>query len=164
MPDNEVDLYHSSYGNYELDVYRRVRLATYGEDLGQTSWVTNDESREIPLLLQLTPESSVLEIGCGSGRYALHVADAVGCRVLGMDVVAPAIDTANQLSRARNMGSRVSFQQGDVSRQLPFAEQAFEAVFANDVRRRVGRSQHAAHLRASGAFAAHQVAVRTSLG
>jgi ubiquinone/menaquinone biosynthesis C-methylase UbiE len=133
MPDDGVDLYHSSYGNYELDVYRRVRLATYGEDLGQTSWVTNEESREIPRLLQLTPESSVLEIGCGSGRYALQVADVVGCRVLGMDVVGPGINIANQLTRARNMDSRVSFQQGDVSRQLPFAEQAFEAVFANDV-------------------------------
>lgn len=37
----KVDLYDSSYANYELDVYRQVRIETYGEDLGQTSWVTN---------------------------------------------------------------------------------------------------------------------------
>ena len=34
----KVDLYNAAYANYELDVYRRVRIETYGEDLGQTSW------------------------------------------------------------------------------------------------------------------------------
>ena len=73
-PHNPVDLYDSAYGNYAADVYRQVRLATYGEDLGQTSWVTNEESGAIPHILQLTPASRVLEIGCGSGGYALQVA------------------------------------------------------------------------------------------
>ena len=61
-PDHPIDLYDSAYGNYATDVYRLVRLATYGEDLGQTSWATNEESREIPQTLQLTPASRVLEI------------------------------------------------------------------------------------------------------
>ena len=69
-----VDIYNTSYGNYERDVYREVRLETYGEDFGQTSWVTTEESHEIPRLLELTPGCSVLEIGSGSGRYALYVA------------------------------------------------------------------------------------------
>src|SRR5215467_6828293 len=77
----KVDLYDSAYGNYELDVYRQVRIETYGEDLGQTSWVTTEESNEIPQLLELTPESRVLEIGCGLGRYALRLAETIGCRI-----------------------------------------------------------------------------------
>jgi len=132
MPE-VVDLYHSSYGNYELDVYRQVRIATYGEDLGQTSWVTTEESRAIPQLLELTSASSVLEIGCGSGRYALQIAESVGCRVIGLDISAPGIENATQLARARNMDSQVCFQQANVSRQLPFAEHSYDAVFANDV-------------------------------
>jgi hypothetical protein len=40
----KVDLYDSAYGNYVLDTYRQVRIETYGEDLGQTSWVTPEES------------------------------------------------------------------------------------------------------------------------
>ena len=48
-----VDVYNTSYGNYERDVYRDVRLETYGEDYGQTSWVTTEESHEIPRLLAL---------------------------------------------------------------------------------------------------------------
>jgi hypothetical protein len=58
----QVDLYNNSYSNYETEVYRQIRLATYGEDLGQTSWVTNEESREIPQMLDLVPGSCVLEI------------------------------------------------------------------------------------------------------
>lgn len=68
-----VDLYDSAYGNYESDTYRQVRLETYGEDLGQTSWVTTEESNEIPQLLDLSLNSFVLELGCGSGGYALHL-------------------------------------------------------------------------------------------
>ena len=84
MPE-KVDLYDSAYSHYEADVYRQVRIATYGEDLGQTSWVTNEESAEIPRMLQLNPTSRVLEIGCGSGRYALQLAQTVGCSVIGID-------------------------------------------------------------------------------
>jgi cyclopropane fatty-acyl-phospholipid synthase-like methyltransferase len=71
----KVDLYDSAYGNYVSDTYRQVRIETYGEDLGQTSWVTTEESNEIPHLLDLRPNSSVLEVGCGSGGYALHLAE-----------------------------------------------------------------------------------------
>jgi SAM-dependent methyltransferase len=136
-----VDLYNSSYGNYESDVYRQVRTDTYGEDLGQTSWVTTQESQEIPQRLELTRESFVLELGCGSGRYALQVAEAVGCRVLGLDINGPGIRTANQLAKARGMDSRVSFETCDVSQQLPFADQTFDAVFSNDALCHVPRRQ-----------------------
>ena len=81
----KVDLYENAYRNYDAEVYRDIRVETYGEDLGQTSWVTTEESREIPAMLGLTPSSYALEIGCGSGRYALQVAEIVGCRILGLD-------------------------------------------------------------------------------
>ncbi len=77
----KVDLYNSSYSNYESEVYREIRIETYGKDLGQTSWVTTDESNEIPRLLELTSSSHVLEIGCGSGRYAPEIGGTAGCRV-----------------------------------------------------------------------------------
>ena len=128
-----VDLYDSSYANYEADVYRQVRIETYGEDLGQTSWVTPDESREIPKLLGLTSGAYVLEIGCGSGRYALQVAKSTGCRVLGVDINASGIDTANQLAKIGELASQVRFELCDVSKNLPFEDQTFDAMFSNDV-------------------------------
>ena len=42
------DLYNNAYRNYASDPYRQVRIETYGQDFGQTSWVTNEEAQEIP--------------------------------------------------------------------------------------------------------------------
>lgn len=128
-----VDLYDHAYSNYEKDVYRDVRIETYGEDLGQTSWVTKKESDEIPQLLELTPQSRVLEIGCGSGRYALRVAEKKRCQVVGIDLNAYGIRNGNELARARNLDDLARFSECDVSKRLPFADQEFDGVFANDV-------------------------------
>lgn len=127
------DLYNSSYGNYGVEVYRQVRIEAYGEDLGQTSWVTTEESNEIPRSLALTSGAYVLEIGCGSGRYALQVAQAANCRVLGVDISEPGIRNANQLAAAQNMSAQVHFDRLDVSKELPFDDANFDAAFANDV-------------------------------
>lgn len=129
----KVDLYDSAYANYGSEVYRRVRIETYGEDFGQTSWVSTDESRQIPKLLDLNPDSLVLEIGCGSGVYALHLAESVGCRLVGLDVNAPGIHNANQLAVARGLVQGARFEQCDASKALAFADGAFDAVFSNDV-------------------------------
>jgi ubiquinone/menaquinone biosynthesis C-methylase UbiE len=129
----KTDLYNNSYGNYERDVYRDVRLETYGEDFGQTSWVSTEESHEIPRRLELTPGCSVLEIGSGSGRYALYVAETTGCQVVGLDLNAEGIRNASALAERRKLAGQVSFQQCDVSRPLPFADGTFNAAFSNDV-------------------------------
>src|SRR5579862_20591 len=128
----KVDLYDGAYGNYEEEVYRQIRVETYGEDLGQTSWVNKEESEEIVKLLKLGPESQVLEIGCGSGRYALNVACRVGCRVIGMDLNGPGIARARKLAAAEGLGERVSFEHADASKLLRFADGQFDAVFSND--------------------------------
>ena len=132
MPQ-KVDLYNSAYGNYESDGYRQVRIETYGEDFGQTSWVTTEESNEIPQLLELKLDSSVLEIGCGSGGYGLHVAEKVGCRLVGLDINAAGVRNANQLALARGLAPRAHFEECDVSKNLPFDDNTFDAVFSNDV-------------------------------
>jgi SAM-dependent methyltransferase len=129
----KVDLYDSAYVHYAAEAYRQVRLETYGEDFGQTSWVTTEESREIPRWLELTADSSVLEVGCGSGGYALRVAEAVGCRILGLDVNASGVGNANGLARERGLAGRARFEQCDASKRLPFEDGSFDAVFANDV-------------------------------
>lgn len=129
----KVDLYDNAYGNYEAEVYRLVRVDTYGKDLGQTGWTTTQESEEIPRRLGLTSSSNVLEIGCGSGRYALQVAGPLGCRIVGVDINAAGVENANHLAAAQKLSSQVRFQVSDVSQSLAFDDSAFDAVFSNDV-------------------------------
>lgn len=128
-----VDLYDSAYENYESETYREIRIKTYGEDFGQTSWVTTEESEEIPRLLALNGDSYVLEIGCGSGGYALHLAEKIGCRILGLDLNVPGVRNANRLALAKNLASRACFENQDVSKILPLKDSTFDAVFSNDV-------------------------------
>src|SRR5579862_8856536 len=129
----KVDLYDGEYGNYESDVYQHVRIETYGLDFGQTSWVTTEESAQIPGLLELASNSSVLEIGCGSGAYALHIAETIGCSITGLDINALGIHNANELASHRGLGSLARFEVCDVSKPLPFADKTFDAIFSNDV-------------------------------
>jgi len=41
-----VDLYNTSYDNFAARVLGEVRAITYGEDRGQSSWMTTDELSE----------------------------------------------------------------------------------------------------------------------
>ena len=129
----KVDLYNNAYGNYAAEVYREIRVETYGHDLGQTSWVTSEESAEIMRSLEIASTSYVLEIGCGSGRYAIHIAEKTGGRVLGIDVNAPGVHNANQLAAGQNLSERAHFEMCDASKQLPFPDSTFDSVFSNDV-------------------------------
>lgn len=130
--DPKVDLYDGAYSNYGAEVYQQVRIETYGEDLGQTSWVSREESGQIPGLLELKRNSSVLELGCGSGRYALQLAQDVGCQIVGLDINAAGIRTAGQIAATAGLGARAKFEQCDVSKNLPFGEGTVDAVFSND--------------------------------
>lgn len=131
MPE-KVDHYNNTYNNPSEDVYREVRLETYGEDFGQTSWMTLDELDEIPVRLGLDPSSSVMEIGSGAGGCAIHLAATVGCHVTGLDVNAGGVRNATELARARGLEPRTRFQNCDVSGGIPFDVNDFDAIYSND--------------------------------
>ena len=75
----------------------------------------------------------MLEVGGGSGGYALYVAEKVGCRLVGLDINALGVQNANHLALARGLAYEARFEQCDASKNLPFDENTFDAVFANDV-------------------------------
>jgi ubiquinone/menaquinone biosynthesis C-methylase UbiE len=131
MPE-KVDLYNTSYGNNETEVYSEIRRETYGVDLGQTSWVSREELAEIPLALQINATTNALEIGCGAGGFALHLAATVGCHVTGIDVNAHGIRAAEHSARARELAERVHFLEHDASLRLPFSDEEFDAAYSND--------------------------------
>lgn len=130
---NKLDLYNSSYSNYSLETYSEIRKETYGEDYGQTSWVSTEESHEIPELLELTPESRVLDIGCGSGGYAVGLAKRIGCQVVGFEISAAGVKTAKALAESEGVTGLVTFEQHDASQDLPYDDHSFDAIYSTDV-------------------------------
>ena len=128
-----VDLYDNVYGNYESQAEVAVRREAYGEDIGQSSWMTAAEWLHFADLLQVDAASHVLEVGSGSGGPAVYLAAARGCRVTGVDINEHGIRNAQRLAAARDLASRVTFRAVDASQPLPFPDASFDAVVSNDV-------------------------------
>ncbi|HVF87807.1 MAG TPA: methyltransferase domain-containing protein [Pyrinomonadaceae bacterium] len=128
-----VNLYDNFYDNFSASVLEQVRAETYGEDVGQSSWMTADELERFIELLQLQPTSTLLEIGSGSGGPALYVARKTKCRVTGLDVNEFGVRNANELAAKQNLDARAHFQLADASEPLPFNDATFDAIVSNDV-------------------------------
>src|SRR5579875_103566 len=111
MMTESVDLYNTTYGGFEQAVREQVRRETYGEDLGQSSWLTADELTDFIGRLGLTSASTVLEVGSGSGAPALALAERSGARVTGIDINELGIANANELARGRGMDQLAHFLQ-----------------------------------------------------
>ena len=128
-----VDLYDNVYGNYDSQAEAAVRREAYGEDIGQSSWLTAAEWLHFADLLQVNEQSHVLEVGSGSGGPAVYLAATRGCRVTGVDINERGIRNAERLATARGVASRVTFRAVDASQPLPFPDGSFDAVVSNDV-------------------------------
>ena len=127
----QVDLYNSTYGNFQEQVLAEIRRETYGEDIGQNSWITRDEYDRFYSWLELSPGDHALEIASGSGGPALYLARKFGCRITGIDINEAGIKTANQAALDTHL-TEVKFQLGDVHERLPFEDGTFDAVMCMD--------------------------------
>ena len=133
MPeDSSVNLYDNVYADFASSAEAAVRQETYGEDLGQTSWLTAREWLEFADQLGVGAESEVLEVGSGSGGPAVYLHLARGCRVTGVDINEHGVRNARALADARGVADRVQFQAADASGPLPFPEGRFDVVVSND--------------------------------
>jgi cyclopropane fatty-acyl-phospholipid synthase-like methyltransferase len=124
--------FYSAYSDFEQDVPAQVRRETYGEDIGQFSWITADELRGFFRLLDIGEGSEVLDVACGSGGPAIFMAQTTGCRVTGIDINESGISTARQMAASRGVGERARFEHVDAGQPLPFAEGSFDAIVCID--------------------------------
>jgi len=128
---NQVDLYNSTYGNFQEQVMAVIRRETYGEDIGQNSWITTDEYDTFYSWLDLSPGDHVLEVASGSGGPALYLARKFKCRITGLDINEEGLKTANQSAQDAN-STDAKFQFADVNQRLPFDDETFDAVMCTD--------------------------------
>ena len=128
---NSVDLYNSTYGNFQERVLAEIRRETFGEDIGQNSWITTEEYDTFYRWLNLSAGNHVLEIASGSGGPALYLAEKFKCQIMGIDINEEGIKTARQAARNANVAN-AQFQYADVNQRLPFEDETFDAVMCID--------------------------------
>jgi len=177
-----VNLYDTSYSNSNLrgTVHERVRLETYGQDLGQTSWMTADECREFLGWLDVKAGDRLLDVASGAGKVALFIATTSGASVLGIDINENAVTTARESARRAGREDPVRFQRADANLELPFPEGSFDAIICIDAanhfrdRRRLltdwrrvlkpkGRLLYTDPLVVSGQLTHEEIATRSSI-
>ena len=78
-------------------------------------------------MLNLGPETRVLDVAAGRGTSAFTLATRFGCEVIGLDYSQGNIEAAKRDASARGLSRTVSFYCGDAER-LPFADGAFDAI------------------------------------
>lgn len=142
------DFYSAQYGNVAEDPHVDVRRETYGEDLGQASWITAAEARRWFDLLALDGGKRALEVACGSGGVSCALSRHTGAACLGVDINMEGIEAARRRAEKDDAAALVTFEVVDAGIRLPFADKSFDAIFCNDAinhlpdRRRVLEDWH----------------------
>jgi SAM-dependent methyltransferase len=124
--------YDTNYGNFERELYAEIRREAFGDDIGQSSWITADEQDRFLGGLNLSPGKSLLDIACGSGGPALRICERTGCSLVGIDIHEQAVTTATSLATMKGLSDRTKFQTADATVGLPFPDASFDAITCID--------------------------------
>ena len=130
--EHKVEHFYDTYKNYGEDLYREIREETYGEDIGQTSWLTADEYRSFFAILKLSPNLKVLEVASGSGGPAVFMVKETGCQLVGIDINENGIQNARNLASENGLDGKMEFSVADASEQLPFIDETFDIIISID--------------------------------
>jgi ubiquinone/menaquinone biosynthesis C-methylase UbiE len=177
----KVDLFYDTYKNYAEVLYEEIRKETYGEDIGQTSWLTAEEYRNFFALLHVEPEQNVLEIASGSGGPAVFMVKETGCNLTGIDINEIGVANAIKHAAENGLSDKMKFIVADASSTLPFADQSFDALISidsinhlkdrgkvlkefNRVLKKGGRLLFTDAVVITGILTNEEIAIRSSLG
>lgn len=95
--------------------------------------INTDAAFVIP---HVRPHHKVLDVGCGPGTITIGFAHLVqptaGGSVVGIDSGAPVVSSASALAASKGLpADHLRFEQGDVLKGLPFADETFDVVFSS---------------------------------
>jgi len=80
--------------------------------------------------LDIGPGKKVLDVGCGRGRIAHHVASYTGAKVVGLNIDPGQIKMATDYAAASGLlGEKLEFVKGNYNHPLPFEDESFDALY-----------------------------------
>lgn len=125
------DLYDSSDATF---------CAAFGENLHAGYWL--DEQDESSLMdaqnhltdlfleyLSVNGPACMLDVGCGVGIPALHMARVSAASIVGINISEVELAIATEKALASSLSDQLTFQYADMT-QMPFEQDAFDGVYA----------------------------------
>jgi sterol 24-C-methyltransferase len=94
--------------------------------MNQLEW----ERRLFATLRVSGPESRLLDIGCGRGRIAHHLATLSGGKVSGFNIDAYQVGNAREYAAAEGMSGRLDFKQGDHHKRFQYEDASFSGAYS----------------------------------
>mmetsp|Transcript_19462 Transcript_19462/g.61226 ORF Transcript_19462/g.61226 Transcript_19462/m.61226 type:complete len:362 (-) Transcript_19462:21-1106(-) len=156
LPKEHVDAFLKSYELFDLDAVTSdtdaQQIVNYYQVVNHLCAVGEVEKMYIPPVMDLSlgifanqmvweekgmadkldigPGRKVLDVGCGRGRIAHHVASYTGAKVVGLNIDPGQIKMARDYAEATGLhGERLEFVQGNYNHPLPFADESFDALY-----------------------------------
>jgi ubiquinone/menaquinone biosynthesis C-methylase UbiE len=126
-----------------------------------------EATRDLLKMCAPTPETRVLDIGCGSGHTACEIAKVYGSRVTGVDVSEIMVAKAERRARKERLEGLVGFRVADVF-GLPFEDDSFDLAIFESVLTTLPGDKHAALretvrvIRPGGLVGANESVIRSS--
>jgi ubiquinone/menaquinone biosynthesis C-methylase UbiE len=101
----------------------------FGKDLSQFNVLDMEQLNTLIEQLDLKPQETVLDLGCGNGRIAEYISDLTGAKVTGLDFASQLIKTAQERTAERK--NRLAYITGNMD-ELAFNDGSFDAVISID--------------------------------
>jgi sterol 24-C-methyltransferase len=79
--------------------------------------------------IEVRAGNRVLDIGCGRGRVASHVASKTGAHLTGLNIDPDQVENARDHAKRVGLADRCEFIQGSLNDPLPFADASFDAAY-----------------------------------
>jgi ubiquinone/menaquinone biosynthesis C-methylase UbiE len=113
--------------------------AVEGENIHNGYWIDENDQSSLQEaqehltdllidLLSVSPGARLLDVGCGIGAPALHIACVRAVSIVGIDLSRVELAIATEKAKAHSLSDRLFFQHADMT-QMPFASGSFDAVY-----------------------------------
>ena len=87
---------------------------------------------EVAAMTELKSSDRVLDVGCGLGGTARHLADQYGCRVVGIDLTAEYVSVGRKLTERVGLDDKIQLHQASAL-DLPFDDNSFDVAWTEHV-------------------------------
>jgi ubiquinone/menaquinone biosynthesis C-methylase UbiE len=95
-------------------------------------WGGMESTDRLVALCEIDESKKVLIAGCGTGYSACHIAQTIGCEVVGLDISEMLIALAQEKAESMGLQDRVKFLVVD-AHEIPYEDDSFDVLLTESV-------------------------------